>query len=324
MVSGKFLLNPSSWSLNFGEVYISYIETVTSRGPNSLITYIFLVAKALLFPLFIYIFFRYYKEKPLLAFTVLFFFIASSFMRGTDKESIDAAFMLIVVMYLHGNLRKVFVLGTLSTPILLYLFVARKLGRLGGNYPDCLPDSEVCFNYNSYWAETFGPSFEVGRVMLTHYITNGYEGLHLATNLPFDFNYGLGHLTPLKNAICSLTGLGCELNSYNLKLLEIGWNTDFRWVSAYTYLANDLSWILVPLYFLFVGYIYSIAENQWQKKKTPSASVTIFLVALLFLYSSANMQIAISMDWVFTTFLFLYIPMIRSIVSIKTSRTQVA
>jgi hypothetical protein len=313
MVTGKSIVNPAAWSLSFGDVYTNYFQMVTTRAENSVYTQLLLVIKATVFPLVLLSFFRFYGESSLVVIVVLFLFLGSSILRGTDKENLDIALLLVVISYYRGTLKRLLFFGAIFVVALLILFVQRRFERYDAEYPSCLPSIAVCFDYSSTWAERFGPMFEMGRIMVASYITQGYEGLHIATGLRFDFNYGLGHLKPLQNALCALFSIGCDIPDYNDKLYFAGWNTRFHWPSSYTYLANDLTWFLVPLYFFSLGRVFALAEKAWIERRQTSALISIFLIVMFFFYSSANMQIAANMDWLFASLLFIYGPFFYSL-----------
>ena len=99
---------------------------------------------------------------------------------------------------------------------------------------------------------------------------------------------------------------------YQQSLTAIGWDARARWTSVHSVLANDLSFWLVPIYFMLVGVVLQRAVNAWSRSKDPTSGATIIVVTMFFVYSSANMQIAITFDWAAATILLLYVTPWRS------------
>jgi hypothetical protein len=239
--------------------------------------------------------------------------IASSLLRGTDKELIDVFIVLFAALYYNGLLgRRIWFVAPLAI-VILDLFLLRRLGRFSGNLPTCLPDSDACFHYNGFVARTFGQNFEILWVFVSNYIGQGYEGLTRAFALPFDFNFFVGHLPPLKRALCSFSGSLCDIPDYQTKLIAVGWDTTTRWETAYTIIANDFSFWLTPFYLFLLGVVYQTADRTWRSQKDIPSLAALFMILYFFIYSSANMQIAISLEWVMCTIVFLYIGFFRLI-----------
>ena len=311
-VTGKNPFLPSSYSLDFGRVYAEYGEHLKTRDYGlafQVITFI----KAMLFPFVLMAFFDRFKRDRIYIGIFLGTLTVSSLMRGTDKEFVDILILVGVALYYMGLLtRRVWLITPLITAM-LYAFLLRRLGRFSGGLPRCLPQSEACFDYQGPLARTFGPDVEILWIFVCNYVSQGYQGLYLAMKLPFDFNFFLGHLPPLKRSVCVLVTSLCDVPEYNDKLMDIGWDTSTKWTTVYTFLANDFSFYLVPLYMFMLGVVFKNASQGWRVHKDIPSVCALFLVTQFFVYSSANMQIAISLDWAFSTILFIYVGLFRYI-----------
>ena len=242
----------------------------------------------------------------------MFPFVASTFMRGTDKEGIDLGLYLLVLAYYHKILgrRAVYAFGIFV--LLVLLFTQRKSERYGGTSLSCLPGSpEACMNYASFFAVNFGAAVEFLRISLTNYITQGYEGLHRATQIPFEFNYGFGHIAPVKQKLCQVFDLGCNIETFREKLPSLGWDTRYKWSSAYTAIANDFHWVFVPLYTFSLGILFGVSEKAWFQFRDHLSLTVLMLITLFFVYSSANMQLTISLEWSTTYFVIFILQWMR-------------
>lgn len=313
LTTGQTLGTILSEGVQLDTIYTDYTTFLSERGDFNLKTQLLLLFKAGLFPIALVLLAANFQRSRIIVAVFFFPMIAFSLARGTDKETVDL-FLIFALMSLYYGKRygkrlgkrlgfRVFVLSAI--PILATLFVLRRFGRFAGNLPGCLPDSPACFNFESPLAQV-SPLLEVAYIFATQYITQGYEGLSIAFSLDFHFNFGLGHLPPVQRAICSGLSLGCDLVNYNETLYHAGWDTSYRWSSVYTYLANDLTWFFVPLYLFFIGWSLRLAEAEWLRRGNPSALAVIVLIGIFTLYSPANMQIGISMDWAFATIFLLY------------------
>ena len=318
-VTGQSLISAVTVGFSFEGVYTDYQEFLQNGLGLGLVDRIVYLLKALIFPIALVLICQYYKKSHLII--ILFFgpMILLSLARGTDKETFDLVLILAIISYYYGISNRTKLIILTFVVVVLYVFVLRKFGRFGNVMPDCLPDSSTCFNFESYLARV-SPLLEIGFVMGCHYLTQGYEGLNLAFGLDFDFNFGVGHLPPLKSMVCGILDVGCDTVTYNDKLLATGWDTRYRWSTAYSVLANDLHWLFVPVYTFFIGWSLRLAELNWYLRRNPSALAVIVLIGIFTLYSSANMQLAVSLDWTLATVFLLY----GKAVSVRTQSVELS
>lgn len=305
--TGRSAFRAEDYSGDLGAVYADYAEYSSSLELSG-IEQLVILAKAPLFPVALLVFIQYFRRDRLIVALFVVPLVISSLFRGTDKEIADLLILVGVAAYLHGMLtwRRV-VLGMTAVVGALSLFFFRRIGRFEGDAPTCLPGSETCFNYDSFIAQELGKSAEMLVIFLTHYVTNGYQGLSHAFGLQWTPNWGVGHLPPVKSSMCGWLNQGCSTGDYQDSLTASGWDAGNRWTSVYPVLANDLSFWLVPLFMLLLGVVYARSMNMWRSSKDPAAGATIAVVAMFVAYSSANMQIAISLEWAFATVVFLYV-----------------
>ncbi|MEH6756952.1 MAG: hypothetical protein V7676_05530 [Parasphingorhabdus sp.] len=309
-ITGKNPFSIPSYSLDFGEVYADFGENLKLRTTGPLEVLITLI-KAVMFPFVIMIFFSRFKTDRLAIFFILLPLVISSLLRGTDKELVDLLILVAVAAFYYGMINWRVILYGSVVPALLMLFLLRRIGRFAGSVPNCLPQSEVCFNYSSPVAKIFGPDMEVLYVFLTNYVSQGYQGLTYALTLPFDFNFFVGHLPPVKRSLCLISNIICDAPEYQDKLTAIGWDTTTKWPSAYTFIANDLSFWFTPLYLFALGVIYRKATLFWKNERDIASLAALLLISQFMLFSSANMQVGINLDWSFATIIFLYFGLFR-------------
>ncbi len=305
IVTGQSVTSSLMSGLRFTTVYTDYQLYIEQGVKISGAERVALMLKAVLFPVMLVLICRFYGKSSLIL--ILFFvpMMLFSLARGTDKETTDIILILAIIAYYKGTNRSTKFLLAFGALAVLWLFVLRKHGRFGNMMPNCLPGTVTCFDMDSMLAQ-ISPQLEIGYVLVTHYLTQGYEGLNIAFTLDFEFNFGLGHLPPIKSFICEIFKTGCDLQNFSDRLMLAGWDTRSKWSSVYTALADDLHWVFVPLYTFFIGWSLRLAEHEWKQRANPTALAVIVLIGIFTLYSSANMQLAISPDWALATIFLLY------------------
>lgn len=314
-VTGRSVLSTQAYSLNFGEVYEGYAAHLSVRQ-SGIVDQLIVMSRAVVFPIALVTFLARFRSDMVVFVLFVLPVVVSGLFRGTDKETLDLLILLIVAAYCHGMASWKSALVVLLIPVAASLFVLRRIARFGGSLPSCLPQSSVCFNYDGFVARNFGDRVEVLWTFVCNYLTNGYQGLAYAFDLDWTPNYGIGHLPPLKEQSCLVTDALCNSSDYQQALTEHGWDASARWTTAYTVIANDLSFWLVPLFLVMLGIAFRRSVVMWRRSRDPLAAGSIVLITMFWIYSSANMQIAISLEWVAATiFLVYYAPWRRSVVA---------
>lgn len=298
-VTGLNMFNPADYSLDFGNVYYSFQRTlrdVKQYGRDGLVE-MAIALKAIVFVAILVILAGEFRRRPLLVVAIFFPLVGSSMMRGTDREMADLTILAGILFYYHGMLKRRALLLAAMVALLLIFFLERKIGRFSEFLPRCIPDTIVCFDFDSWRATHISRSAEILWVLLTNYLSQGYHGMYLALSLPFEFNWGIGHLPAVKTQLCNSLHLGCGLEDFQSRLTEAGWDTKRHWTSAYTVLANDFHWVLVPVYFAFIGLLFGVSDRSWRQNGDRISLAVILLISIFMIYSSAGMQIGISLDW---------------------------
>lgn len=305
-VTGKSVLSTSSYSLDYGQVYDDYQASISHLALPAFFGVLLLV-KAALFPVVLVLLVQRFRTDFAYGAILVVPMVISSLFRGTDLEIIDLAVIIFGIAYLHGMLTKRRLLYAFVAVLgILELFLARRLSRFGSDLPACLPDSNACFDADGWVSRTLGQRVEVLFVFVTNYVTNGYQGLSYAFQLPWTPNWGFGHLPTLGGSICRFAA-ACPTDSYQQELTQSGWDSSNKWTTAYTVIANDLSFWLVPIFLFYLGVVSSRCLNSWRSARDPAAGAGLVLVLMFWVYSSANMHLAITLDWAVATVVLLYV-----------------
>lgn len=90
------------------------------------------------------------------------------------------------------------------------------------------------------------------------YVIQGYYMMSLALQLDFQSTWGAGW-NPALVSLMEVLGINFSSNSYITRLEPIGVDPTIYWHSAYTWFANDVSFIGVPLVIFLLGYFMAVS-----------------------------------------------------------------
>jgi len=136
--------------------------------------------------------------------------------------------------------------------------------------------------------------------MISAYITNGYYGLSLALEQPFESSFGLGHSPALLGLYEKISG-SSELFDSTLvaHVSEAGWDHQYYWVSFFTWIANDVGFVGSLLVVAVLARWFRQAWLDAVYSKNDLAAIVFILLCIVFLYLPANNQIAQTFDMYF-------------------------
>jgi hypothetical protein len=239
-----------------------------------------------------------------------------SLLRGTDKEIADVAIILcglLLVAYCRRAVSarqnqplisfSVWRLVTIAAVVffLFFMFFSyRKLQRLGGNFDFCVDDGLICADYSGAIVSTLPDFVAFGYAMISMYLTNGYYGLGLALDLPFETVFGFGHSPALLSLYERISGNTDLFDStFIARVSELGWDHRYYWSSLYTWLANDVGF---PGALIVTALLARWFRQAWVEAvyaDNDLAAIVFVLLCIAFLYLPANNQIAQTFDMYF-------------------------
>lgn len=241
--------------------------------------------------------------------------VGFSLARGTDKETVEIGlFFLLSVSLLwlkskgswHRKASQLLiasVAGVVAISVVLGLFVTRKSARLGEVELYCQSITGECSNYDNpiiSWLpyESRGPAS-----IIVNYLTQGYYGLSLALEKPFESTLGLGHSSFLLTQYERVAGEDKFMNrAYVVKIdTEDGWPAQILLVDAYIWLANDFGFTGTVMLMLLFGLFAGIAWRDYIYANNLSAFLVIVLFVLFLFYLPMNLQLTQSIDYYIPT-----------------------
>jgi hypothetical protein len=239
-----------------------------------------------------------------------------SLLRGTDKEIFDL-FIIIGGLVLirqrriilnNFNIKKnsfkkrsvLLIITLVLSATIFSVFTYRKYQRMGSTAEFCVADNLVCAEYDGILMSMLPDFLNFGFAMLTGYLTNGYYGLSLALNQPFEFAYGLGHSSALQQLfqkIFDITVLDLTLIG---KASASGWDHRYYWFTIFPWIASDVGFLGS---LIFIGFVARWFKESWRDSiycNNDCAAVVFVLLCILFFYLPANNQLTQTLDSYFT------------------------
>jgi hypothetical protein len=242
-------------------------------------------------------------------------YLVFSILRGTDREVGDlivligsASLVVMVRKQLGGQPRVklptnqmkkigVLILALVIVTIAFDSFSSRKEGRLGSAAEFCMDASGACADYSNPLVALLPESQKFSATMATSYLTNGYYGLQLALQKPWEPMFGFGHSDALLRVYQLLSGdLTLASRSYNFRGVYNGWPSQFFWSSMVTSLANDVSFPGALILLVMLGTLWSRSWIAATYGSNDAAVVVFCLCMHTLFYFPANLQVLQTLD----------------------------
>ena len=129
-------------------------------------------------------------------------------------------------------------------------------------------------------------------VSFASYFTQGYYGMSQGMTLPWTPMFGVGNSMFLVDFISEHI-YDIDQFTYQVKIEDAyGWESDMRWHSMYTWLANDVSFYGVILVMFLIGILFAMMFKDAITTNNPFARASVFYFILLALFIPCNNQLA--------------------------------
>lgn len=322
--TGKTPLDLGYAIANQGTTYVETIEHVRSGSGARLY---FATLRSLLAPLTLVALPLFIILRRVIPFrwwvlAILFFLsqIALSLLRGTDKETIDLGLFIGMTLVSAGLLarqmgaisrRKMLALVCVSVIVVVaatQLFIFRKNTRLGETEQYCHALTHICADTDNVFVNWLPESDQISGSIIINYLSQGYYGLSLALQEPFDTTFGVGHSYFLMEKYIAATGSTFILErSYIGKIEQQGWDRKFLWATMYVWIANDIGFAGSLGFMFILGFMFSLSWRDFLGRRNIPAFLFFLHLVVIFFYSSMNNQVTAGADYYFSTVLWLCI-----------------
>ena len=283
---------------NAGDTYAQTLETSASFQ-GSWVTALNTLTSPLTFlmiPIGVYYF------KKLNISTKIFFAIAvilnlaMFFLTGTNIGIFRVFAVIIGSFLLKDRVRKKAKTGAqVATIALAVTLIVIFLVIFSNNVTSRMPNmgrfiSGIPIDFQNILLQIFPQSMQAFFILFVSYISQGYYGMSLAFDYPWESTFPFGSSMFLMSNSASL-GFNPQAIFEQTYLYKMNWqwSSTINWHTAYTWIANDISFVGVIIFMLFLGILLGIT---FRKSRTNDIlSICLFpllLMIVLFLPMNNN------------------------------------
>lgn len=219
--------------------------------------------------------------------------------QGVRKGIIDL-FLIICFMMLATkpwiiiNLKKyksIMIFAIIFVFIFVYYFLYSNLHRYGLNNPEDLVLKSTIFEIKDFYKNQVSALLLMIICSIESYLCQGYDALSYALDSDFTYSYGLGSSWFGLN-LSNRLGLDIASHTYVFQLEKThGIDPMINWHSIYTWLASDFTFIGVPVFVFFVGYLLATTWLDTLLERSFYAPAIFMLFVIMTFYFFANNQI---------------------------------
>ncbi|MDX1810144.1 MAG: hypothetical protein R3331_11450 [Sulfurospirillaceae bacterium] len=310
---GSLVSSISSGTLNLsisqmGEAYInSYAGYVRGTGHVSLV---FLIQTLTYVPYLVTLILGsyYFKNLPrsykvLVVFSYLSIILLQTIGHGKQKQLGDIIVFIFITQILKFNLqnknvrKKIFkkmaifaLLGMSALVTVLYF----RYSALNINLSNINDHVHPLMKYDiHHWIfKVFGAEIGFPLSVFTGYLSQGYYGLSLCMQEPFQWTYFVGNSYSLTVFLQRFLHVPVDFhNTYLYRAsLHTGWG-DNKWSTAFAWYAGDLTFVGTLFFFMLVAFLYAKVWKEAYLYKNPISIVLFSMLTIGLLYIPANNQL---------------------------------
>ncbi len=142
---------------------------------------------------------------------------------------------------------------------------------------------------------------------LTAYVAQGYSALSYCLELPFSSTFGLGNSWFTIQNFSSLLGVPILQYTYLGKAEALGFGAYKNWHTVYTWIANDVSFIGVPIILFILYYLMAQSWCDYLDYNDGFAFIFVTIMGFFSFYISANNTVFSHADTLFAFYIILYL-----------------
>lgn len=293
---------------NFADVYK---ENMSNNYGSSIITSSSTLLSSVYYmgiPLAVY----FHKDlriyNKILLYIAIFFEGSSYIIKGTNIGMFNLAIIIATVILIKPDIKfkkmpvkKILIYGVVPFLFISY-FINVTSSRMGGgiNLPSTL--FNIPIDHNNFIFKFLPQELWYGVVMIISYISQGYYGMSLAFDYSFNPTFGFGSGYFMIENFSGILDVDIFSNTYQSKMSYV-WDSRINWHTAYTWFANDVSFIGVIFIMILLGaFLYFIINDA--KKGNIFAISLLPLYTIMTIFLSAN-NVILSTPTFFMPFVFI-------------------
>lgn len=300
LIGGNLSLSFSSLGQNYVDTYSSYVRGSGGYGISYVVGLFFyfpLLVSLILGPYFFGHLTR--NQKAAVILTIFLIIIVNTLGQGKQKQIGDIFIFLSSVAIVRfgkklnnsAQMRRIkyrkgkyYLAAALAAIMFVSAFVAvldSRYNALGIDVSNISAKQHNLIQYDLDHAvfEVFGDRRGFALTAFSGYLSGGYLGLSLSFEQPFEWTYGFGHSYAMTVLFGKLIGLPISVeDSYPYRVGETtGWGVS-KWHSVFPWLASDLSFPGVLVFFFFFAFVYG---KCWREAVIYHNPLSVLLFAVL-------------------------------------------
>jgi len=291
-------------------------EAMENFSGNTTVTAFFAVIsifKFCLIPLLVFFWTKLSKPQKIAGLIIAFISFAAGVTVGTNKPIFDTLFLFAGSLFVEfiSKLEKdkyktlrdrktivaIIVFLVAFCPIYFLHSIKDRVGTV--DYIETTAPSGGIKIKESYLKDGEYSRFTSLLIAVDGYIDQGYLGMSLALDEPFETTYGIGHSHFLLNAFRNYLGIDLFPRTYQRKITK-EWAELGQWHSFYSQAANDVSFYgVMPLMFVLGAFLALVWKDAVASDNLIGKSLLIMFI-IMFLYMPANNQVFNILETLFT------------------------
>lgn len=288
---------------NPGQIYIDALDRARNDSSISIIGQISTLASPLFYFSTIFFIFNFTKTQRkwriLLVLTLLFQLFYDTLLKGAQKGVFDLAIMVVSVTFVTAFFNRVKYrallrrgVGTLTGLIAIFIFFQlSRMDAYGVAY--YAGNSIMVLDRDGLFSTLLGDTLGLGLALLIGYLSQGYYGLSLCLQLPFQWTFGIGNSFALTSYAEQYFGMyGVFEGTYPARMeAAFGWPAKMSWHTFFPWAASDITFPGTIILMFVIGRIF--AKSMWDgiaKGSVLGVSIFYFIVTFIF-YLPANNQL---------------------------------
>ncbi len=280
--------------LGFSDPSQGYSQNLSNDYGGGAITQISTIISPIVHMSFVLAIFFWGKLKFLQKWTVfLYIFVESgqSIIKGTNFGLFKIAMILVTILLINKNMKltnnrkKSFIarFAPLIIFFVIFYFFFSISSRM--NY-QAVPSTifNLSVDSNNFFIKYLPIGISIPLLLGISYLSQGFYGFQIATTHDFTTTYFFGSGRFLLSIPERLFGIDLWERTFQSKM-EAVWDSRVNWHTAFTWIANDISFLGVAVYLVIIGLMFMLIFNDVRKNQNPLAIVVlpIYIIMLVFM-----------------------------------------
>jgi hypothetical protein len=293
---------------NMGQAYIdTYTDYERGKGGTSL-TFLIQILTYIPYLVTLILGTFYFKKlsKPyqfMVVFSYISIILIETIGHGKQKQLGDIFIFLLLMFFLKSNLldrttrkkilKKIILFGSIGLSALVSVLYFRysALGVSASNINERI-NPLMEFDTENIIFQIFGDKIGFPISVFSTYLSQGYYGLSLAMQQPFEWTYLVGNSYSLSVLLKRYFGL--PIDFHDTYAYRTALNTDWdesKWFSVFTWYAGDITFLGTLILFGFVAFLYAQVWIESYRYNNPISIILFSMLTIALLYIPSNNQL---------------------------------